>query len=344
MGGRGKIAVKDLLSFKGSEEVIERETLALIKDEEYLGGREDMAYHSTRREIQSTSSKTDGAAIEDTTEDQRRSLIDITPETELEMALSKASSTSLEKEKVLQERRRRVAMSLYISGRERQNKIKSKGHRKWTREEREKRRMEEKAWEGVARESAERRETQTEEVLSPSPSPLSFPLPTLSFPSPPTLFPHASPPSNPLVDKLFNFEEDFSKEKEALQQQDLPSTTQETLPGWNQWGGLSITPTPNPTNTKTTKKGGISLAQRKDHNIGHVIYNERSIAQNKNTKYATPSIPYGYTSYKEYKDVLTSPIALNLTGTRLFNQLLTSSAPACTPGVILRPKKYTPEE
>ncbi|OAG29691.1 hypothetical protein NEDG_00824 [Nematocida displodere] len=123
------------------------------------------------------------------------------------------------------------------------------------------------------------------------------------------------------VEKIFDLDKEFIREKETHKEKDMPTQEEVIVPGWNEWGGESIRPTSNSTNTTTVKRTGIEVRKRKDFNISHVIYNERG-TETRNPKYGVKRLPYGYADEEEYQEALTLPLTKSHQPLKLFKKLI----------------------
>lgn len=363
MGGREEIEIKDLLDFEGNEEVLERDIVKLATHERRNRRSQDAnAYLKARRSILGEA-EGGGAEEEDA---ERNPLLDITPESALEIALAQAAARKREREEIAVERSRRRGLSEYMAGRHRQKRIKSRTHRKHAREEKVKQKLTELKIEELYNETegecqpsegraeqapgAQESEAMGHEIVK---SILGIkedeekPLPIagrVEFSNRPASSAEERKAREEVASSLFGLpgeDGDFRREKEQMQARDRPVLHEEVIPGWNAWGGEGIEPSRNPSNVRQTKKSGVDLRKRRDFQVSHVIYNERAIAENKNKKYGAPSLPYGYRTEREYASFMSVAVAKEDHSLRIFSELIGEEKDNMpVPGVLIRPIKY----
>ncbi|EHY66829.1 hypothetical protein NERG_00469 [Nematocida ausubeli] len=83
----------------------------------------------------------------------------------------------------------------------------------------------------------------------------------------------------------------FVTEKIKIEQSDAPEVREETLLGWNSWGGASLETKKNPSNTKKITRTGITIRKRKDFATSHLIINESLSSTTRNKKYSAQINP-----------------------------------------------------
>lgn len=104
-------------------------------------------------------------------------------------------------------------------------------------------------------------------------------------------------------------EDDFMAEKEELIDRDKPKEVK-PLPGWGSWAGAGVEWEPRKALVdKLNKKQREQAAKRgprKDHNLKHVIINEKR--DKKASQFVVLDVPYPFTSREQYERSLRQPI------------------------------------
>ncbi|KAI5172056.1 hypothetical protein NEFER03_1301 [Nematocida sp. LUAm3] len=245
------------------------------------------------------------------------SLLEPPIDSELEENLFKLLRSHEEVAEAQEQRRRRILNSDKAKKNIWSKKIKSKNYRKLSREEKIKQRaINEQLIENLT-EEVEETPQQTEEYLQKEQEPV----PEAQRVTPVDIFHSYAKPKNTEIEEILGVDKEFEEEKRRQVERDLPKEEEEIIPGWNSWGGTDIKPVKTSMNHRIHKRSGIAIRKRKDFLSSHVIYNER-IEKTRNQKYASSSIPYGYSSPEDYQEFLSVSIHPTETPINLLKKII----------------------
>lgn len=289
--------------------------------------------------------KEDQTEAKDTHEKTEGIISQIPLESPLEIELARVRYTQDEIEKTKQERIRRLHLSQQMRANAWSKKIKSKSYRKVRREEKQRKEAEkiqinmltekvdevnaqEEEQEKILPEIVKAQETAYNFIRNTiNPEPVSIEqIHTQTTPTTKnqeTLKQKIDKLDDQLkINSLLDIDQDeFFSEKQKAQNIDKPWEKEEVLPGWNTWGGASLSPVKKSSNTTKVIRSGIEIRKRKDFAVSHVIYNEKSHLT-RNKKYAISRLPYGYANHEEYSEVMSFPIDNNHQPTVILNKLI----------------------
>lgn len=258
-------------------------------------------------------------------------------ESPLEIELAKIRYTQEELEKVTQERNRRMVLSYQMKANAWSKRIKSKAYRKARREEKQRKEAEKiqinmlEEGEEPVEEEPQEKEVHPEALKAQeiaynyirtniNPEPVCIEQVHRQTVKDPNNTQEKD--GNSRINSLLEIDkDDFVSEKHAVEDADKPWEKEDVLLGWNSWGGASIAPVKNSSNTKKISRSGVEIRKRKDFSVSHVILNEKTHLT-RNQKYAINRLPYGYSSTEEYNEVMSFPIDTNHQPAVILNKLI----------------------
>ncbi|XP_064488806.1 U3 small nucleolar RNA-associated protein 14 homolog A-like [Ornithodoros turicata] len=124
----------------------------------------------------------------------------------------------------------------------------------------------------------------------------------------------------------------FQEEKEAQVKKDMPVGVDNFLPGWGSWAGAGIRP--DRRKQKRFFQKPPPGAPRKDHDLGHVIINERK--DEKVAAHQVSKLPYPFNNVSQFEAVISHPIG-NTWNTEMAFRDLTQPRVITRQGAIIEP-------
>ncbi|KAH9386504.1 uncharacterized protein NEMAJ01_1400 [Nematocida major] len=262
--------------------------------------------------------------------DQKSTILQIPLESELEMELAKVRYTQEEIERIKQERARKIKMAYQSKANAWSKKIKSRAYRKAKREEKQRKVAEKIKIQLAVGSDCDEFEAQEvhpkeadAEIKTAEEKAYDFLRNTVNPEPVQIINTHTGDARKGHgIESILEVDDaEFAAEKKAAAEEDRPWEREEVLVGWNTWGGLSVEPVKNSSNTKKVSRTGVEIRKRKDFEASHVIYNEKAHTT-RNPKYAINQLPYGYETMEEYNTLMDLPVSACHQPTIILNRLI----------------------